>query len=887
MHSKDLNNIHPNLENLKLTPHEQKLFDLFFEDYEYQFENILKTPEKKLFNILYNHITSLIGKIKLSTYSKLSITKVQTLLQTKYYLEDLKTSKNFINYLNTQDDKKKVLSELEIKNIKPHCKNCKKTNHSCGEKIYYNEEYDYVICIKCNEIYYPSLIHLYCEECEEEYYSNIIEKENKIGDFELATWEKYHCKPQLENNMKCQRCNEDLYFSQNKKILKCFNCNWKNRISNMIWICDNCNEKFYSECKIYNKLDNITQKICVRNALVNNFYAKPEQISCCKIENNKFLFQHNFNCDGYLIYGILNKKKVLVCNKCYDINKIENFNWLCPKCNKSFVCIVSKKINHIKGKSENNINKNFNQIKPTVPNLLRKIKNDLKINNNDILIDSTDRIYKINVSPNPYNQRNKIKHIFSDPIQNSPSARNRNVGVINKNYENNNLIYNYNYKSRNNVNELYDFSGSNYLSNSKSNKNNLIKTQDSIKFNSSNPKNLRKEIKINSVEKKKLNPNQSTEKLRKTNSGLINISSLNKIDNSILKNINYQILNNNNNNNNNDNNIIKNNILNQIPRRPKTKSINGIRVNMNNINLNINVNFNINNLLNTKIHLNIEPNENIKPEEYEIDKLVGEGTYGKTYSVIWIKNNKKYALKKIISSKKTEIEQIKDQYNLIFRFIKKTKCNGVIKIYGDKIEQNENNFTYYVLMELALTDWEKEINERNNIKKYYTESELLEIIKILVKTFSQLQKNNICHRDIKPQNILIFNNNNYKIADFGEAKTIRQGGQIHTIRGTELYMSPILFRALKMKRNQVLHNSFKSDVFSLGMCIFQSCTLSYKNLFYIRELKDMESIKSILVRYLISRYSNEFIDILLKMIEIDEKKRFDFIELENFLFHDN
>ena len=448
------------------------------------------------------------------------------------------------------------------------------------------------------------------------------------------------------------------------------------------------------------------------------------------------------------------------------------------------------------------------------------------------------------------------------------------------------MIYNYNYKSRNNVNELYDFSGSNYLSNSKSNKNNLIKTQDSIKFNSSNPKNLRKEIKINSVEKKKLNPNQSTEKLRKTNSGLINISSLNKIDNSILKNINYQILNNNN-NNNNDNNIIKNNILNQIPRRPKTKSINGIRVNMNNINLNINVNFNINNLLNTKIHLNIEPNENIKPEEYEIDKLVGEGTYGKTYSVIWIKNNKKYALKKIISSKKTEIEQIKDQYNLIFRFIKKTKCNGVIKIYGDKIEQNENNFTYYVLMELALTDWEKEINERNNIKKYYTESELLEIIKILVKTFSQLQKNNICHRDIKPQNILIFNNNNYKIADFGEAKTIRQGGQIHTIRGTELYMSPILFRALKMKRNQVLHNSFKSDVFSLGMCIFQSCTLSYKNLFYIRELKDMESIKSILVRYLISRYSNEFIDILLKMIEIDEKKRFDFIELENFLFHDN
>ena len=97
-------------------------------------------------------------------------------------------------------------------------------------------------------------------------------------------------------------------------------------------------------------------------------------------------------------------------------------------------------------------------------------------------------------------------------------------------------------------------------------------------------------------------------------------------------------------------------------------------------------------------------------------------------------------------------------------------------------------------------------------------------------------------------------------------------------------MSPILFKALKLKRNQVLHNPYKSDVFSFGMCIFQCCTLTYKSLFSIRELKDMDSLKGILVRYLISMYSYDFIDILLKMLEIDEKKRFDFIQLESFLF---
>ena len=864
MYSQNINNINENLENIKLTPNEQKLFDLFFEDYEYQFENILKISQNNLFNILYAHISSLLGKNKFTKYSKLSLSKIQSLLQTKYYLEDLKASKNFIKYLNSHEDKNKILTELEVKNIIPHCKNCKKIYHKCGEIIYYSEEYDNVICIKCQEIYYPSLLHLYCENCQEEYYSNIIEKENKIGDFELATWEKYHCKPQLENNMKCPRCNEDLYFSQKKKILKCFSCNWKNKISNTLWKCCNCNEEFNSNCKIYNRLENVKEKICIRNALVNKTYAKPESIFCCKFDMKKILFQHNINCDGNLIYGILNREKVLVCDKCYDINKIENYSWLCPKCNQNFIC--PKKKNHLKGKSENNADKLLNnaRIKQTVPNLLRKIKKDLKINNNHILIDSTDRIYKINISPNHYNQRQKIRNVFREPIPISPSPSQRNNGTNQKNIDYQKVTQNIDLKEFSSINDS---------------KNNLVvKTQNSNSFNPLNLKNVKKDVRVNSTDKKILRPTESYGNLRKNYSGVINLSSFNKTENSInnINNINHNIV--------QYNDVNNHNIVNPIPRRPKTKSINGVRVNMNNINLNLNFNININNILNSRLQLKIEPNENLKIEEYIIDKLVGEGSFGKTFSTTWIKNNKKYALKKMTLTKKTEIDRLKEEYNLIMNFIKKTECNGVIKIYGNKIEQiNENQYIYYVLMELALIDWEKELNERNKIKKYYTESELIVIIKSLVKTFAQLQKNNICHRDIKPQNILIFENNKYKIADFSEAKTIRYGEQVHTIRGTELYMSPILFKALKLKRNQVLHNPYKSDVFSFGMCIFQCCTLTYKSLFSIRELKDMDSLKGILVRYLISIYSYDFIDILLKMLEIDEKKRFDFIQLESFL----
>ena len=173
--------------------------------------------------------------------------------------------------------------------------------------------------------------------------------------------------------------------------------------------------------------------------------------------------------------------------------------------------------------------------------------------------------------------------------------------------------------------------------------------------------------------------------------------------------------------------------------------------------------------------------------------------------------------------------------------------------------------------------------QRKEQKKYYTEGELYDILKQLSQTFSLLQKNNITHRDIKPQNVLIVNNV-YKVCDFGEA-IVTEGNDVikQTIKGTELYMSPILFRALNKKQNYLVHNTYKSDVFSLGMCILLAATLTFQSLYDIRELKDMDKIKNILVKYLIAKYSYDFVHILAKMLEINEDLRPDFIELEKLL----
>ena len=93
-------------------------------------------------------------------------------------------------------------------------------------------------------------------------------------------------------------------------------------------------------------------------------------------------------------------------------------------------------------------------------------------------------------------------------------------------------------------------------------------------------------------------------------------------------------------------------------------------------------------------------------------------------------------------------------------------------------------------------------------------------------------------------------------------------------------MSPILFNGLHKNLIQVKHNTYKSDVFSLGMCLFYALSLTYSGVDSIREISDMNIIREILFKFLGKRYSSNLILFILSMLEVDEKKRDNFIELE-------
>ena len=89
--------------------------------------------------------------------------------------------------------------------------------------------------------------------------------------------------------------------------------------------------------------------------------------------------------------------------------------------------------------------------------------------------------------------------------------------------------------------------------------------------------------------------------------------------------------------------------------------------------------------------------------------------------------------------------------------------------------------------------------------------------------------------------------------------------QRNTLRGTELFMSPALYDGLKHELNDVSHNPFKSDVFSLGFCFLYASALNFNLLYQVRDILDNKNINNILHKFLDKCYSEKFIALIASM----------------------
>lgn len=202
---------------------------------------------------------------------------------------------------------------------------------------------------------------------------------------------------------------------------------------------------------------------------------------------------------------------------------------------------------------------------------------------------------------------------------------------------------------------------------------------------------------------------------------------------------------------------------------------------------------------------------------YEIIKLIGKGGMANVYLAFDTILNRQVAIKILkgdMANDPVSLERFKREANTSAKLF---HPNAV-----DVYDVGEDGNMHYIVMEYIKGYTLKQLIQRRGA---LPPREAVWIMKQLASALLQAHKNNIIHRDIKSQNVLIKDDGTVKLADFGIAilNNAMQLTSKGSILGSVHYLAPEL-----VKGEQA---SMQSDIYSLGIVFYELLTgdVPFKN----------------------------------------------------------
>ncbi|MCJ7643479.1 MAG: serine/threonine protein kinase [Candidatus Aminicenantes bacterium] len=192
---------------------------------------------------------------------------------------------------------------------------------------------------------------------------------------------------------------------------------------------------------------------------------------------------------------------------------------------------------------------------------------------------------------------------------------------------------------------------------------------------------------------------------------------------------------------------------------------------------------------------------------YEIIETLGQGGMGKVFKAYDRKINEVVALKLIrpeIGLNEKAIERFKNELKIARKITHRNICR--------MHDLGEEGFTHYITMEhVAGEDLKRFIRRAGTLSS----GKAIDIAKQVCEGLAEAHRQGVIHRDLKPQNIMIDQDGNAKIMDFGIARfvdTDRMTGSGVMI-GTPEYMSP--------EQAELKDVDKRADIYSLGIVLYE------------------------------------------------------------------
>jgi serine/threonine protein kinase/lipopolysaccharide biosynthesis regulator YciM len=247
---------------------------------------------------------------------------------------------------------------------------------------------------------------------------------------------------------------------------------------------------------------------------------------------------------------------------------------------------------------------------------------------------------------------------------------------------------------------------------------------------------------------------------------------------------------------------------------------------------------------------------------YQIIDELGKGGMGKVFRVLDKKLNEEVALKLIkpeISLDKKTVERFSNELKISRKIVHK----NIARMF----DLNEENETHYITMEYVRgEDLKRLIRKMGHLSAAHA----IPIAKQICEAMEEAHRLGVVHRDLKPQNVMVDEEGNVRIMDFGIARSLESKGitGARVMIGTPEYMSPEQVEGKDVDQ--------RSDIYSLGVMLYEMVTgrvpFEGDTPFTIGMKHKGEAPKNPIE--LNARIPEDLSDLILKCLEKDKDKRY-------------